>query len=94
MKLWQKEQQNFESYSSQLNGTPEDSGLMEDESRCSRRRDGYNKASTVIGLSKHRSRLIGKYDGCPWIDRRKHYPPGILGYFNLQCMKVKSSALL
>ena len=44
-----------------------------------RKRDGSNKASTAIGLSKHRNRLIGKYNGCPWLVEGKHYSKGVLG---------------
>merc|ERR1712071_372313 len=44
-----------------------------------RKRDGSNKASTAIGLSKFRNRLIGKYEGCPWLVRGKRYTKGIIG---------------
>lgn len=44
-----------------------------------RKRDGSNKASTAMGLSKHRNRLIGKYNGCPWLLPGKCYPKGVLG---------------
>lgn len=44
-----------------------------------RKRDGSNKASTAIGLSKHRNRLIGKYNGCPWFVPEKRYSKGVIG---------------
>ena len=44
-----------------------------------RKRDGSNKASTAVGLTRNRARLIGKYDGCPWLIQGKHYPKGIVG---------------
>ena len=43
-----------------------------------RKRDG-NKASTAIGMSKYRNRLIGKYEGCPWLVSGKKYSKGIVG---------------
>lgn len=43
-----------------------------------RKRDG-NKASTAIGMSKYRNRLIGKYEGCPWLISSKKYSKGIIG---------------
>lgn len=44
-----------------------------------RKRDSTNKASTAMGMSKFRNRLIGKYEGCPWLVRGKRYSRGIIG---------------
>lgn len=88
--LWEKEQNSFERLNStQMNRIPSEGPasnesfiLLEDNDYnkgLKRKRDGSNKASTAIGLSKHRNRLIGKYNGCPWLVPGKHYPKGILG---------------
>ncbi|XP_057368151.1 terminal nucleotidyltransferase 4B-like [Daphnia carinata] len=88
-RLWEKEQNSFENLNSQMNHLPSEGPsttesfiLLEDNDYAKgqkRKRDGSNKASTAIGLSKHRSRLIGKYNGCPWLLHGKHYSKGVLG---------------
>lgn len=89
-RLWEKEQNSFENLNSQMNHSPNEGPptssesyiLLEDNDYTKglkRKRDGSNKASTAIGLSKHRSRLIGKYNGCPWLFHGKHYSKGVQG---------------
>jgi len=89
-RLWEKEQNSFENLNTQnMSHLPQNSQssmdsyiLLDDNDYAKglkRKRDGSNKASTTIGLSKNRNRLIGKYEGCPWLVRGKRYPKGILG---------------
>lgn len=93
-KLWNKEQTSFENSNNQtMNHLPSknpqsvDSYILLDDGDSAkglkRKRDGSNKASTACGLSKHRQRLIGKYDGCPWLVPGKQYSTGIVGYVPL-----------
>lgn len=90
-RLWEREQDSFNSLNSknmnQLSSSaPQqslDSYILLDENDYAkglkRKRDGSNKASTAVGLTRNRARLIGKYDGCPWLIQGKHYSKGIVG---------------
>ena len=89
-RLWEKEQSSFENLNNQnMSQLPQNSQssmdsyiLLDDNDYAKglkRKRDGSNKASTMIGLSKYRNRLIGKYEGCPWLVRGKRYTKGIIG---------------
>jgi len=89
-RLWEKEQSSFENLNNQnMSQLPQNSQssmdsyiLLDDNDYAKglkRKRDGSNKASTAIGLSKFRNRLIGKYEGCPWLVRGKRYTKGIIG---------------
>lgn len=88
-KLWEKEQSLLENQANQINqhvqvdSMASESYILVDENDYAkglkRKRDVSNKASTSMGLSKHRNRLIGKYNGCPWMIPGKVYSKGING---------------
>lgn len=92
--LWEKEQVSFENSNFNcMNNFPSKNTIpimdplvaIEDgeySKGFKRKRDGSNKASTASGLSscKHRQRLIGKYNGCPWLFPGKQYSTGIVGF--------------
>lgn len=98
--LWEKEQNIIESLnSSSMTQSPNisphaaESFILLEESGHSkglkRKRDGSNKASTALGLSsKHRQRLIGKYEGCPWLLDGKQYSTGIIGYESMHIVHL------
>lgn len=88
-RLWEQEQDSFDQNSKNMNqlssSIPQsmDSFILLDENDYAkglkRKREGSNKASTAMGLTKNRKSLIGKYDGCPWLIKGKHYSKGIVG---------------
>lgn len=93
-KLWDREQDSYDNLSTSNMSHPshqnpqssadpyialDDSELPDYAKGLKRKRDVANRASTAIGMSKFRNRLIGKYEGCPWRVWGKRYSKGIIG---------------